>query len=85
MKLMDDDFNMEYLEGDQEGIAVCSITRPKFKNSVNRNLRDQMAKALHILKFDNNLRVTILRSGVPGIFCAGMWVSKTQHCNHLLQ
>ena len=30
-----------------------------------------MKSALDILKFDNSIRVVILRSAAPGIFCAG--------------
>ncbi|ELT89379.1 hypothetical protein CAPTEDRAFT_197996 [Capitella teleta] len=71
MKLMDDDFNLEYLEGDQEGIAVCSFTRPKAKNSISRHMKNQMSQAIDFLKFEDNIRVTIMRSQVPGIFCAG--------------
>merc|ERR1712062_231192 len=70
-KIMDEDFNLEYLEGAHEGIAVCSFTRPEAKNAISRNLAKQMRAAVDMLKFEKDLRVAILRSQAPGIFCAG--------------
>jgi len=68
---MDSEFNLEYLEGDHEGIAVFSFTRPDAKNAISRNLAKQMRTAVDMVKFEKDLRVMILRSAVPGIFCAG--------------
>jgi len=62
---------MEFLEGDQKGIAVCSFTRPKAKNAMSRNLVAQLKNAIDILKFERSIAVMIMRSTVPGIFCAG--------------
>lgn len=70
-RLQDEDLNLEYLEGDLKGIAVCSLTRAKAKNAMSRNLVTQLKNAIDILKFDRTVAVMILRSSVPGIFCAG--------------
>ncbi|KAK2162121.1 hypothetical protein LSH36_103g01017 [Paralvinella palmiformis] len=71
MVVKDQEFTFEYLEGDNEGIAVCSFNRPKAKNSINRNLRDQFQKSLDELLYAKNIRVAVIRSTVPGVFCAG--------------
>lgn len=70
-KIKDDDLNLEFLEGDHKGIAVCSFTRAKAKNSLSKNLVTQFKKTIDLLKFEKTIAVLILRSGVPGIFCAG--------------
>jgi len=70
-KLNDDDLQLEFLEGDKKGIAVCSFTRPKAKNALSKNLVVQFRKTLDLLKFEKSIAVLILRSGVPGVFCAG--------------
>ena len=71
MVIDDKEFTLEYLSGDNEGIAVCSLNRPQAKNSVNTNLRNQLRKAADEIQYSKTVRVTILRSAVPGIFCAG--------------
>jgi len=62
---------LEYLDGTHEGVAVIGFNRPKAKNAVSKKMLAEMNEALDTLKFDNNLRVLIVRSHVPGVFCAG--------------
>ncbi|KAI0230903.1 Methylglutaconyl-CoA hydratase, mitochondrial [Lamellibrachia satsuma] len=66
-----DDVNVEFLDGDRTGVAVCSLTRPEAKNAISIGLRSQLRDALKMLKSLKDVQVMILRSSVPGIFCAG--------------
>lgn len=67
----DEDFKMELMDGAQEGIAVFSMSRAKAKNSFSRNMVKQLRLAIDAVKFDPAVRVVVIRSAIPGIFCAG--------------
>ncbi|KAK3585870.1 hypothetical protein CHS0354_038402 [Potamilus streckersoni] len=66
-----EEFSLDYLRGHQEGIAVFSFKRHTAKNAISRSLLNQLREAMDTVKFDNSLRVVILRSEVQGVFCAG--------------
>ena len=66
-----DEYTFETLTGDLEGIAVFSMNKPSTKNAISRNFLTQLQNALDAVKFDKNLRAFILKSDVPGTFCAG--------------
>lgn len=70
-KNLDDELRLEYLEGDRQGIAVMSINRPEAKNSLSINLMRLFENAMDVISSDSSLRAVILRSIVPGVFCAG--------------
>jgi len=59
------------LEGEQQGIAVFSMHRHKAKNAFSRNMVNQLRTAMESVKFDKDVRVVVVRSEVPGVFCAG--------------
>jgi len=40
----------------------------------NLNILLQFRGILKMLKSDKDVRVMILRSAVPGVFCAGLWI-----------
>lgn len=65
------ELTLEYLEGEKEGIAVCSFNRPESKNAISRSMANGLSAAVEEIKFSHTLRAVILRSVVPGIFCAG--------------
>jgi len=67
----DEDFQLELMDGAQQGIAVFSMSRPKAKNSFSRNMVKQFKLAVDAVKFNRDVRVVVIRSVVPGIFCAG--------------
>jgi methylglutaconyl-CoA hydratase len=55
---------LNYIEKENQGkIAVMAFNRPAAKNA--------FSKYLETLRFDKDVRVLIIRSMVPGIFCAG--------------
>ncbi|XP_054880846.1 methylglutaconyl-CoA hydratase, mitochondrial isoform X2 [Poeciliopsis prolifica] len=66
-----DDLKVRYLDGEDAGIVVVGINRPKAKNSISKNLVNMMFAAVEDIKKNNKVRSVILSSLVPGIFCAG--------------
>ncbi|XP_035894184.1 methylglutaconyl-CoA hydratase, mitochondrial [Anopheles stephensi] len=66
------ELQLTYLtEEDKQGIAVLGLNRPKARNSFSKSLVNHLLDAIEVLAHDKNVRVVILRSLVPGIFCAG--------------
>jgi len=68
---LDNELNLEYLDGDRKGIVVMSINRPAAKNALSKNLGRLLECHMDTLSNDSTSRVLILRSAVPKIFCAG--------------
>lgn len=62
---------LEYLGGENNGIAVISMNRPEARNALGKQFLREFADCTNVVKFDKNLRVVILRSLVKGVFCAG--------------
>uniref|UniRef100_A0A8W8LXZ7 Uncharacterized protein n=1 Tax=Magallana gigas TaxID=29159 RepID=A0A8W8LXZ7_MAGGI len=62
---------LEYLGGENNGIAVISMERPEARNALGKQFLREFADCTNVVKFDKNLRVVILRSLVKGVFCAG--------------
>ncbi|XP_041041191.1 methylglutaconyl-CoA hydratase, mitochondrial isoform X1 [Carcharodon carcharias] len=65
------ELRVRYLEAESAGIVVLGINRPLSKNAISKNLVEMMTEAIEEMKCDKNVRTVILRSEVPGIFCAG--------------
>lgn len=53
------------------GIAVIALNRPQAKNAISVRFLQLFTEALDALKHDKAVRAVIVRSLVPGIFCAG--------------
>ncbi|KAK2819384.1 hypothetical protein Q5P01_024945 [Channa striata] len=66
-----DDLRVRYLDGEDAGIVVVQINRPKAKNTISKNLVKMMFEAVEDIKKNNKVRSVILCSLVPGVFCAG--------------
>uniref|UniRef100_A0A3Q3GGH6 AU RNA binding protein/enoyl-CoA hydratase n=1 Tax=Labrus bergylta TaxID=56723 RepID=A0A3Q3GGH6_9LABR len=66
-----DDLRVRYLDGEDSGIVVVGINRPKAKNAISKNLVKMMFDTLEDIKKNNKVRSVIICSLVPGIFCAG--------------
>lgn len=62
----------EHLKGSHSGIAIFGLHRPEQKNAISVQLLEQLLKAFNKIQFENDTRVLIIRSLVPGIFCAGI-------------
>ncbi|XP_045164671.2 methylglutaconyl-CoA hydratase, mitochondrial-like [Mercenaria mercenaria] len=64
-----DEFSVQYLE--EGAVAVFSLNRQSARNAISKSLMTKLRDALQTVKFDSNLRALIIRSLVPGTFCAG--------------
>ncbi|XP_063701748.1 methylglutaconyl-CoA hydratase, mitochondrial [Culicoides brevitarsis] len=63
--------NLSYGTENHEGIAVLGLNRAKAKNSFSVSLVKDLRSHIDSLAHDNKVRVLVLRSLVPGVFCAG--------------
>lgn len=68
---INEEVKLERLSGNQEGIAVIGLNRPDAKNAFSRSLVTSLSSIIQNISHDNSIRTVILRSLVPGIFCAG--------------
>ncbi|XP_074644900.1 methylglutaconyl-CoA hydratase, mitochondrial-like [Tubulanus polymorphus] len=66
-----DEFSLHVLDEENEGIVVFNMNRPKAKNAISKNLLRLFGEAIEMVKSDTTVRTVLLRSQVPGIFCAG--------------
>lgn len=62
---------LKYLDGKDNGIVVLGLNRPASRNAFGKTLVNQLNEAISCIREDNKLRVLIIRSLVPKIFCAG--------------
>jgi len=62
---------LNYLKGSDKGIVVLELNRPGAKNALNQTLVTNLFQAVDDIKDVTNVRVLIVRSLVPDIFCAG--------------
>ncbi|KAK2584989.1 hypothetical protein KPH14_008519 [Odynerus spinipes] len=62
---------LKYLDGKDNGIVVLGLNRPKTRNAFGKNFVTQLINAISTIKQDDRLRVLIIRSLVPFVFCAG--------------
>ncbi|KAI9188008.1 hypothetical protein H9P43_002399 [Blastocladiella emersonii ATCC 22665] len=59
------------LQGDDAGISVISLNRPKAKNALSRQFLAEFRECLAHLRADPATRVVVVRSLVDKVFCAG--------------
>ena len=62
---------IKYLDGKDNGIAILGLNRPEARNAFGKVLVSQLKDAISTIRQDEKIRVLILRSLVPKIFCAG--------------
>ncbi|XP_074136778.1 methylglutaconyl-CoA hydratase, mitochondrial isoform X5 [Sminthopsis crassicaudata] len=67
----EEELRVRYLEEENKGIVVLGINRSSAKNALSKNLIKMLSKAVDTLKSDKKVRTVIVRSEVPGVFCAG--------------
>ncbi|XP_046839701.1 methylglutaconyl-CoA hydratase, mitochondrial-like [Xenia sp. Carnegie-2017] len=67
----EEEYNFQTLTGDLEGIAVFSMNKASSRNAISRDFLIQLQNAMDAVKYDKSLRVFIVKSDVPGTFCAG--------------
>lgn len=66
-----DEIIVDRMDGAHKGIAVFSMNRPAAKNAFGKSFVQKFADHVKIIKHDHNIRILIIRSLVPGVFCAG--------------
>lgn len=69
--LLKDEVQLDRCEGEKSGVAVISLNRPQAKNAISARFLHLFTEAVEALKHDKSVRAVIVRSNVPGIFCAG--------------
>lgn len=69
--LLKHEIQLERCEGEKSGIAIIAINRPQAKNAISVRFLQLFTEALESLKHDKTVKAVIVRSLVPGIFCAG--------------
>ncbi|MEO5882063.1 MAG: enoyl-CoA hydratase/isomerase family protein [Caldimonas sp.] len=57
-------------EGRSDGIAVITLNRPEQRNAINRQMLDEVTRALDIVEADPDLRVVVVHGAGPA-FCSG--------------
>ena len=62
---------VEYLGGQNRGIAVLSINRPSARNALSCSLVEDLQAALDEVCLDDGVRCLVLASQVHRVFCAG--------------
>ncbi|CAI9618454.1 unnamed protein product [Staurois parvus] len=62
---------LTHLEGHEAGIAEIVMCRPRVKNSLGRLFVNEFFHTVDSLRHDTGVRVVVVRSAVPGVFCAG--------------
>lgn len=62
---------LKYLDGKDNGILVLGLNRPNFSNALGKTLVGQLTDVLSSVREDSKLRVLIIRSLIPKVFCAG--------------
>lgn len=60
-----------YLDGKDNAIAVLALNRPDARNALGRSMVSHLTEAISTIQQDDRIRVLIVRSLVPKIFCAG--------------
>ncbi|OQR93306.1 enoyl-CoA hydratase/isomerase family [Thraustotheca clavata] len=65
------EFLVERLTGDYEGVALLTMTRPAARNALGKQMMKEMRAAMDSMRFDTSVRVVVVQSTVPRVFCAG--------------
>lgn len=60
-----------HLEGCNAGIAEIVMSRPRARNALGKVFVNEFFRSVDDLRHDSRVRVVVVRSAVPGVFCAG--------------
>jgi methylglutaconyl-CoA hydratase len=66
-----DEIIVDRMDGAHKGIAVFSMNRPAAKNAFGKSFVQKFADQVKVINHDHDIRILIIRSLVPGVFCAG--------------
>jgi methylglutaconyl-CoA hydratase len=62
---------LEPLDGENEGVFFLSLSRPEARNSIGRQFLRELKECLYTVAQERTTRCVVVRSTVPGVFCAG--------------
>ncbi|KAI8847616.1 ClpP/crotonase-like domain-containing protein [Chytridium lagenaria] len=62
---------VEALTGTDEGISIINFNRPQARNALGVQFMSEFRSVLDHLRFDEKVRVVVVRSLVDRVFCAG--------------
>ena len=62
---------LQRLEGNHQGIALIQLNNPEKRNALSKQLLEDLKYVIEETRNDQSIRVAILRSKTPGMFCAG--------------
>lgn len=62
---------LSYLTDKHQGIAIIGLNKPDTKNAFSKPMVKHLYDALDVLAHDKSVRVVIIRSMLPNVFCAG--------------
>ena len=65
------DLRIHRPEGEDSGLVLLGLERPAARNALGRQLLGEIEKALTAIAADASVRVVVIHSLVPGVFCAG--------------
>ncbi len=65
------EIRLERLGGEDAGIVLLGLDRPAARNALGRQLLSEFREALSTLESDARVRVVVVHSLAPGVFCAG--------------
>ncbi len=65
------DVRIERLDGADAGLVLLGLDRPSARNALGRQLLAEFRAAVRELGSDPGVRVVVVHSLVPGVFCAG--------------
>lgn len=63
--------SLEPLMLENENIFQLTLSRPEVKNAIGRQMLKELQEAIYNLKREGSTRCLVVRSSVPGAFCAG--------------
>eukprot|EP00250_Pteridium_aquilinum_P014642 c22112_g1_i2 orf=172-1068(+) len=66
-------------QGSDTGIVDAVLNRPESRNAISMAMLEQFRNIFESIHHDPLARVLILRSGVPGVFCAGADLKERRH------
>ena len=66
------------MNGDNHGIVLLTLNRPKSKNALGRQIISEFQQHVKQLADDGSARVIIINSNVDGVFCAGADLKERQ-------
>lgn len=67
----DNEFRVELLKDENQGICLFVLNRPQAMNAIGRNFVTNMEESMDFVRRNKEVRTVILKSDVKGVFCAG--------------